>query len=853
MVLAFTSTNCSAEFFLRAREEDSDSLHHEENSNTCLHNNNNRNHCNSQHQRLKEERESSCASPSTGSYSIASSPDSGGSGSLSGPLSSVRYSAMKEKSKNAARTRREKENFEFVELGKLLPLPQAITSQLDKASIIRLTTSYLKMRAVFPNGLGSQWGSEVSRNERADIAGGMRELGQHLLQTLEGFVFVLDRDAKIMYISETASVLLGLSQVELTGNSLLDYVHPNDHEEMQAVLTQLPEGLQQQRARGEIEIARSFFIRMKCVLAKRNAGLTTAGYKVLHFSGYLKLKQYSLENAPYESCFQNLGLVAVGHSLPPSSATEIKMHMNMFMFRAQLDLKMIFLDSRVGALTGYEPQELIEKTLYNFVHVADVMHLRVAHHQLLLKGQVTTKYYRLLCKSGGFVWVQSYATIVHNSRSSRPHCVVSVNYVLTDVYERGVQMEIHQCSRTKDDNSQQHGAPIQSGGALSSGNLNGNSYEDYTPCSPSTPRSGSGSGVGGASVGNRSDSTRSGGGAGGGLTGRKRKRRAVSPNFDEPVDDEAASSHNNNNNNIMAVLPSEYTVSPAPAQHDVASSRVSPTPFDPSGQNPWYYSTEQLVDRNWNITNNNNNPPPGSCYNYLPSSKYPSPSFPALPANASNPLDCLPPYYNHPQFYPDTQHSVLQPSLVPVGDQLYAVSGHTQPSQLQGNLQQQPRPYSSNSDSTTQSSCDSNVGYQPLGTVYPVYGSPRRGSPTIAQGPQNLEVAEYRLMQRVVSGEYRDFYDSQSSVGYVQVAQAAEYPGDGVAHEPTDDSQVFNHRDQTHLSHHQNNNSHSHSHISTSGDQQQQQQQQQQTQHTQPHSHFHPTNNGDFTSQHHHR
>uniref|UniRef100_A0ACB8FHH3 Single-minded 2 n=1 Tax=Sphaerodactylus townsendi TaxID=933632 RepID=A0ACB8FHH3_9SAUR len=57
---------------------------------------------------------------------------------------------MKEKSKNAAKTRREKENGEFYELAKLLPLPSAITSQLDKASIIRLTTSYLKMRAVFP-------------------------------------------------------------------------------------------------------------------------------------------------------------------------------------------------------------------------------------------------------------------------------------------------------------------------------------------------------------------------------------------------------------------------------------------------------------------------------------------------------------------------------------------------------------------------------------------------------------------------------------------------------------------------------------------------------------------------------
>lgn len=50
--------------------------------------------------------------------------------------------------------------------------------------------------------------------------------------------------------------------------------------------------------------------------------------------------------------------------------------------------------------------------------------------KVLVKGQVTTKYYRMLSKRGGWVWVQSYATIVHNSRSSRPHCIVSVNYVL---------------------------------------------------------------------------------------------------------------------------------------------------------------------------------------------------------------------------------------------------------------------------------------------------------------------------------------------------------------------------------------------------------------------------------------
>ncbi|XP_059824828.1 single-minded homolog 2 isoform X1 [Hypanus sabinus] len=346
---------------------------------------------------------------------------------------------MKEKSKNAAKTRREKENGEFYELAKLLPLPSAITSQLDKASIIRLTTSYLKMRAVFPEGLGDAWGQPSRASPLDNMA---RELGSHLLQTLDGFVFVVASDGKIMYISETASVHLGLSQVELTGNSIYEYIHPSDHDEMTAVLTAHqslhPHLLQ------EYEIDRSFFLRMKCVLAKRNAGLTCGGYKVIHCSGYLKIRQYVFDVSLYDGCYQIVGLVAVGHSLPPSAITEIKLHSNMFMFRASLDLKLIFLDSRVAELTGFEPQDLIEKTLYHHVHGCDVFHLRYAHHLLLVKGQVTTKYYRLLSKHGGWVWVQSYATIVHNSRSSRPHCIVSVNYVLTDIEYKELQLSLDQ-------------------------------------------------------------------------------------------------------------------------------------------------------------------------------------------------------------------------------------------------------------------------------------------------------------------------------------------------------------------------------------------------------------------------
>ncbi|XP_017967233.2 protein single-minded [Drosophila navojoa] len=367
--------------------------------------------------------------------------------------------AMKEKSKNAARTRREKENTEFCELAKLLPLPAAITSQLDKASVIRLTTSYLKMRQVFPDGLGEAWGSSPAMQRGATI----KELGSHLLQTLDGFIFVVAPDGKIMYISETASVHLGLSQVELTGNSIFEYIHSYDQDEMNAILSlhphmhqhpaaflnflQLaqthtpigsPNGVQHPSAYGHdrgshtIEIEKTFFLRMKCVLAKRNAGLTTSGFKVIHCSGYLKARIYPDCGDGQGSLIQNLGLVAVGHSLPSSAITEIKLHQNMFMFRAKLDMKLIFFDARVSQLTGYEPQDLIEKTLYQYIHAADIMAMRCSHQILLYKGQVTTKYYRFLTKGGGWVWVQSYATLVHNSRSSREVFIVSVNYVLSE-------------------------------------------------------------------------------------------------------------------------------------------------------------------------------------------------------------------------------------------------------------------------------------------------------------------------------------------------------------------------------------------------------------------------------------
>ena len=50
----------------------------------------------------------------------------------------------------------------------------------------------------------------------------------------------------------------------------------------------------------------------------------------------------------FEPGYANVGFVGVANSLPPSSITEVKMHSSVFMFRASLDLKLIFLDQQVS-------------------------------------------------------------------------------------------------------------------------------------------------------------------------------------------------------------------------------------------------------------------------------------------------------------------------------------------------------------------------------------------------------------------------------------------------------------------------------------------------------------------------
>ncbi|CAM4670617.1 unnamed protein product [Lepidochelys olivacea] len=399
----------------------------------------------------------------------------------------------KEKSRNAARSRRGKENFEFYELAKMLPLPGAITSQLDKASIVRLTISYLKMRDFASHG-EPPWGLRAEGSPPPGPAGkglGRRNmaalltklfeqhLGGHILQSLDGFVFALNQEGKFLYISETVSIYLGLSQVELTGSSVFDYIHPGDHPEVAEQLglklpfdavgsppeSQKPPGLTGASSSSSCSsslneasepdpagshappkhdaLERSFFVRMKSTLTKRGLHVKTSGYKVIHVTGRLRPRLPSFSHA-HSVLSRVLGLVALAHTLPPSTLSEVRIESHMFVFRVNMDLQIVYCESRISDYMDLCPSELVGKSCYQFIHGEDMEGIRQSHLDLLKKGQVVTRYYRWLQKNGGFVWIQSCATISVNIKNPSEKNMVWVNYILSKPECKNTALDIFQ-------------------------------------------------------------------------------------------------------------------------------------------------------------------------------------------------------------------------------------------------------------------------------------------------------------------------------------------------------------------------------------------------------------------------
>ncbi|CAB0012205.1 unnamed protein product [Nesidiocoris tenuis] len=237
------------------------------------------------------------------------------------------------------------------------------------------------------------------------------------LKASGGFVMVLSMEQDIVFVSQNVSSFLGISQVDLLGQNLMDISHPCDHSEIRELFTAK---LMTER--------KSFFFRMKCVSSKgRGINTKSSSFKVLHTVGrFIKMGESSNEDFTF---------IALATPIPHPVDIEIPLGTFTFLSKHSLDMKYTYADDRMEEFMGYKREDLIGRSLFEFHHAQDYKNIERAFKGLFTKGQFDTGQYRFLAQGGGYVWVSTQATVIYNEKNGKPQSVVCVNYVIRSKYD----------------------------------------------------------------------------------------------------------------------------------------------------------------------------------------------------------------------------------------------------------------------------------------------------------------------------------------------------------------------------------------------------------------------------------
>ncbi|CAG2163483.1 unnamed protein product [Oppiella nova] len=363
----------------------------------------------------------------------------------------------KEKSRKAARERRSQESKIFDQMEALLPIPTKTINHLDKASLIRLAINYLKIRKVIePIKIVSNFKTE-SEPYIEDYSAA---------KALNGFLLVLSKEGDMVYLSENVDKYLGLNQIDLIGQSIYDFSHPCDHNDIKDILAlKNMKNCDESNDHKSNPMFGSIFVRMKCTLTNkgRNLNLKSANYKVIHCSGHLKSINDSDETPEAAECLTHTStyyMITICEPIDQPMSVDMPFSCDVFISRHSLDMKYTQVDDSINKIIGYNSEELTGKSLFNFFHALDLQQLEKFFKtrcvvldlkliQLLIKlfskGQSHSNYYRFLAKSGGYLWLLTQATLTTDTHSSQPQSVVCVNHVISGIVNEREIVSEEQC------------------------------------------------------------------------------------------------------------------------------------------------------------------------------------------------------------------------------------------------------------------------------------------------------------------------------------------------------------------------------------------------------------------------
>ncbi|VDO33885.1 unnamed protein product [Haemonchus placei] len=326
----------------------------------------------------------------------------------------------RETSRFAARDRRGKESEIFSDLRAVVPIvDEGTVTHLDRIAVLRVSSAWCRIRKTAPNV-----GPEVT------------QIGKELwcedtvTETLDGFIIIADSDGTILCVTESVCLYLGLSQTDLVGRALKEFLHPTDYTEYVEITNNLGSVLiERPEVSKSPENGLFAELRMKTVITQRgrNLNLKSALFKPISFilraerslGGHVMRMLATSEPAGQGSVNAHATALTKYADTPTGS----------FMTRHTSDMRISYVHDRLNYILRNELKTLMGSSFFELIEPSDLFSLQ-SMKTLFAKGHVRTPLYRLLAANNTVVWLTTEAsTVNHTSKGQKAQYVICVHHI----------------------------------------------------------------------------------------------------------------------------------------------------------------------------------------------------------------------------------------------------------------------------------------------------------------------------------------------------------------------------------------------------------------------------------------